>query len=212
MKRNFFAGLFILLPFALTLFIVSFIINILTAPFQDIVSTILNYYDILDKPFLFFSGDQMAQISSKIFVLMALFGIVMLVGFLGRLLLLTSIIRVSEVLIHRIPMVSPIYKATKEIIKTFFNSQANTFSKVVLVPFPNPNAYCIGLISQDKPIGNYDTITVFIPTAPNLTIGYMLAFKPADLIFVDMKVDDAVKCIVSCGIMFPEYKILLEEK
>lgn len=208
MKRNFFAGLFILLPFALTLLIVSFIINLLTAPFQDIVSTILNYYDILDKPFLFVSGEEMVLIFSKIFVLMTLFGCVLSIGFLGQQLLLTSTIRIGEVLIHRIPMVSAIYKATKEIIKTFFDNQANTFSQVALVPFPNPEAYGIGLISQGKRSDvSVDMINVFIPTAPNPTIGYMLAFKPSELIFIDMKVDDAIKCIVSCGIMFPEFKM-----
>lgn len=204
MKRNFFAGLFILLPFALTLFIVSFVINILTAPFQGIAAAILNYYDILDKPFLFFSGEQMVIIFSKLFVLFALFGLILLIGFFGHLLMLTSILKVSEMFIHRIPVVNTVYKATKEITKTVFNNQATTFSQVVLVPFPNPKAYSIGLISHDKPsdIAN-SIINVFIPTAPNPTIGYMLAFKSSELIFIDMKVDDAIKCIVSCGITFP---------
>lgn len=206
MKRNFFTGLFLLLPFALTLFIVSLIINLLTAPFQDIVSTILNYYDVLDKPFLFLSGEQVLLIFSKIFVLITLFGLVLLIGFLGHLLLLTSIIRLGELLIHRIPMVSAVYKATKEMTKTFFNHQTNAFSQVALVPFPNPEAYCIGLISQSEQSNTTsETMNVFIPTTPNPTIGYMLIFKSSELIFIDMKVDDAIKCIISCGMVCPEF-------
>jgi uncharacterized membrane protein len=207
LRRNFFAGLFILLPFALTLLIVSFIVNLLTAPFKDVMSTILNYYDILDKPFLFLSGEEMVDIFSKIFVLISLFGLVLAIGFLGQLLLLTTIIRFGEILIQRIPMVRSIYKALKEIIKTVLDSQTNTFSQVALVPFPNPKAFTIGLISQEMRSGaSSDKITVFIPTAPNPTIGYMLAFESSELIYIDMKVDDAIKCIVSCGIMFPEFK------
>jgi uncharacterized membrane protein len=207
MRRNFFAGLFILLPFALTILIVSLIINLLTAPFQGAVSTILNYYDILDKPFLFLSGEEMAHIFSKFFILIFLFGLVLGIGFLGQQLMLTSIIRIGEFLIHRIPMVSTIYKGTKEIIKTFFDNQSNSFSQVALVPFPNPEAYTLGLISQIERSSSNGSqmINVFIPTAPNPTIGYMIAFKSSELVFIDMKVDEAIKSIVSCGIMVPEF-------
>lgn len=206
MKRNFFAGLFILLPFALTLFIVFFIINLLTVPFQDIVERILDYYDILDKPFLFFSGEQVMLIFSKIFVLITLFGIVIFIGFLARLVLLTPIIRLGEVLINRIPMVNVIYRSIKEIINNIFNNKTKTYSQVALVPFPNSKAYSIGLISQEKPSAD-NTVNVFIPTTPNPTIGYMLILKASDVVFIDMKIEEALKSVVSCGIIFPEFKI-----
>lgn len=211
MKRYFFAGLIILLPFALTVIIVAFFINLLTAPFESFVESTLAYYDILDRPFLFLSGEQVLIISSKVLILAVLFGFVLAIGFLAQMVLLNTFIGVGEYIIHRIPLINVIYKSAKEIVNTVFNIKKNAFSQVAIVPFPHSETYSLALVSSEQSTDSFNqSISIFIPTTPNPTIGFMLMIKREDLIFIDMKVEDAIKCIVSCGIMFPEFQTINE--
>lgn len=208
MKRYFFTGLALLLPFTLTIVIVMFLVNILTKPFQEFVESTLNYYDIMDQPFLFFSGAQVLYISSKLLVLGVLLGVVLVIGFLGQMVLLKGMIYFGELVIHRIPMINVIYKLAKEVINSLFSSKSNNFSQVVLIPYPYPGVYSIALVAADqRSIHDNSPISVFVPTALNITIGYMISVRREELIYIDMKVEDALKCVVSCGIMFPKFEV-----
>src|ERR1700761_1528805 len=117
MKRYFLTGLAILLPFTMTIFIVAFVVDLLTEPFQSLVESSFIYYHILDQPFLIFSGDQMLLIFSKLFILVILFLIALIIGFLGKLILTKTLINFGEQVIHRIPLISTIYKLIKEVIR-----------------------------------------------------------------------------------------------
>lgn len=213
MRRYFLTGLAILLPTALTIFVVAFAVNLLTKPFLEFVESSLSYYDIFNKPFLLFSAEQVLLISSKLFILAALISIALLLGLLARTLLTKSLINLGEYVIQRIPIVNTIYKTSKEVVKSFLSSKGSAFSQVAIVPFPHQGVYSIALISGDHKIqDNDDSVPVFIPTTPNPTIGYMLTIKKTQLIFIDMKVEDAIKCIVSCGIMFPALQLSSSEE
>lgn len=207
MKRYFFSGLALLLPFTMTLIIVSFVINLLTTPFEEFVETTLDYYNILDQPVLFLSGQQVLFISSKLLILIVLFGLVLLIGYFARLVLLNMIIDFGEKVIQRIPMINVIYKSVKEIVNSLFSSRSKAFTDVVLIPYPNPDTLSIGLIaaSQNNP-HDASSVSVFMPTAFNLTVGFMLMVPKEELIFIDMKVEDALKCVISGGITFPDFQ------
>lgn len=207
MKNYFFAGLAILLPFAITLIIVLFIINLLTAPFEGAVESILRYYDLFDKPILFLNGNQVLSFFSKLFVLMAIVFITLLIGVMGQTVISKAFFSMGDYLIHKIPFVSKVYRATQEVVHTVFKSDSTAFSQVVLVPFPHKNVYSIGLITAEQQahlVGS--KISVFVPGTPNPTMGFMLMFDKEQLVEVDMKVEDALKFVVSCGIMFSGYK------
>ena len=78
-----------------------------------------------------------------------------------------------------------------------------------MVPFPRPDVFAIGLISRDSPeicshTLDEDLVSVLIPTTPNPTTGFLLMYKRKDLILLDMKPEDAIKYIVSCGVIVPE--------
>lgn len=207
MRKLFFTGLITLLPFTLTLMIVIFIINLFTNPFQGSVAAILDHYDLLDKPFLFFSGEDVLYFSSKLLVLIFLFAIIVLIGFLGRLVIAKTFFRFSDYVIQRIPIVNKVYKSTQELVKTIFKSGGSSFSQAALVPFPHKGAYSMGLISvKQTPENHSETVEVFIPGTPNPTAGFMLAYKYEEIIFLDIKVEEALKFILSCGIMYPGTK------
>ena len=140
-----------------------------------------------------------------------LFFFTVIVGSLARLFFINYFIKLSDSIINKLPVVSTIYKTTKDIIESIFSPEATSFKKVVLVPFPTENKYCLGLLSGPPPYPCQkdhpeELATVLLPTAPHPISGYLLIFKKKDIIEVDMTIEDAIKFTVSCGIVHPEEK------
>lgn len=205
MKRLFFTGLISLLPITLTVLIMIFIINLFTDPFQGSVASFLAYYDLLDRPFLFFSGEQVLFISSKLLALAAVFGIIVLIGIFGRMVLANTVFHIGGKLIRRIPLVNRLYQVIEDTVTSLFASKGTTFTQVVMVPYPTSESLSVGLIAKKQTPETHDeTVSVFIPGTPNPTCGFMLSYKYEELVFVDMKVDEALKFLISCGIMYPK--------
>jgi len=200
MKKNFLTGLIILLPLAVTVMIVGFLVNFFTDPFFDVVCRFLSQSNL---------SPQLIKFLSKLLILVAIFFLIVLLGIITRWIVIRSLFNLGDKLLHKIPIVNTIYKATKEITKTIFTSDKNAFKQVVLVPFPRKDIYALGLISTDAPKVCSQTlgqqlVTVLIPTTPNPTAGFLLMYKREDLIFLDMKTEEAIKYIVSCGVLVPE--------
>lgn len=212
MKKYFTTGLVILLPTALTLLIVIFLINLLTKPFQGVVEAILRHYQLVGRPFLFLSVDQVIHLVSKFLVLMTVVGVIFLIGLIARWFFVKLFFRFGDFIFHRIPLVNKIYKACKDVVETLFSPSATTFSKVVLVPFPHKKTLSIGLISRDTlPVESVDharLLSVFVPGTPNPMMGFMLMYRPEDVILLDMSVNDALKFILSCGVMVDRISLL----
>lgn len=214
MKKYFLTGLAILLPAVLTFLILAFLLNIVTKPFLGPVVTAFSYYDIFNKPFLFLNGPTTLMLSSKLFVLIFLVFIALIVGFLGQLILLKWLGNVSDYIIHRIPFVNRIYKATQEVVHTLLvrkKEEKASFSSVVLVRFPHAHTYSIGLVTSSKENDAPDEepkghVSVFVPGTPNPTMGFMLLFPKNQIIPLDIKVEDALKFVVSCGVILPKFE------
>lgn len=209
LKTYFITGLVILLPLAVTLMILSFVINFLTQPFMGVISSILEHFHLADDGLFFLSPEQVLRYLSKFLILVLLLGITLLIGMITKSLIIRTAFNIGDNLLHKIPLVNTVYKTTKDIIKTVFVSDKNSFKQVVMVPFPRKDVYAIGLISRDSPstcssaVGS-DLVSVLIPTTPNPTTGFLLMFKREDLILIDMKPEDAIKYVVSCGVIVPD--------
>lgn len=205
MKKYFVTGIVILLPLTLTFAVLNFVFNILTEPFLGITKTLLARYDLLGSTFLFFSPDQTLTLASQVLILILLFLSTLLLGVIARWFLIYYLIRTWEYIIHKIPLVSTIYKTFQDIIKTFFSNNTSAFKQVVLVPFPNPETKSIGLLTCEHVEGIGDNseemIAVFIPTTPNPTSGFLVMAKKSSVIPLDMSVEDAFKYIISCGVV-----------
>lgn len=127
-------------------------------------------------------------------------------GFFGRWL-----IRMGENILNRMPVVRTIYGASKQILETVLTTQSNAFREVVLVEYPRKELWVVGFVtgSTEGEVGvkiEDETVNVFIPTTPNPTSGFLLFCPKKDLIYLDMGVEDAVKLVVSGGIVTPEMK------
>lgn len=206
MKKYFVTGLIILLPLALTWLIVSFIFNLFTEPFVGIVKAILEHYGLLENGFLFLKAEQIQKYFSQLIVIGLLFFITVGLGWLARWFFFNYAIEFWEKILNKIPFVSNIYRTCNELTKTLFTSSNNSFKQVVLVPFPSPNISAIGLVTNNAIAGigtsqGEALVSVFVPTTPNPTSGFLLFYKQRDLVYLDMKVEDALKYVISCGMI-----------
>jgi uncharacterized membrane protein len=104
--------------------------------------------------------------------------------------------------------VNKVYKTSKDIVKSIFGSKERSFSQVVMLPFPYKGAYCIGLIAKEAPrtcseAEQEELVSVFIPTTPNPSTGFLVMCQKSELILLNMKTEEAIKYVVSCGVIQP---------
>jgi len=124
-------------------------------------------------------------------------------NFLGR-----SLGNVVEALILRVPFLRGIYATLKEVGEALLSDRKGAFQRVVLVPFPSPGVYSIGLVTSAPPRSMQDAAGaelegVFIPTPPNPTTGPLLYYPSDQLIPTSLRVDQAIKMVVSAGVVVP---------
>jgi uncharacterized membrane protein len=215
-KKYFITGLVILLPLALTVGIVVFVFNLLTTPFLGAVKAIFDRYNLFETGFIFFDADQLQNLIAQSLILFSLIIFTIGLGVIARWFFFRTLLRIADFVVRHIPLVSSIYKTCQDVIKTIFNSKANSFQQVVIVRFPNPETCSIGLVTREQIPSLKDTsyenvIAVFVPTTPNPTSGFLIMCKPEDLIYLDMKVEDAFKYIISCGVILPSFNAIQKE-
>lgn len=206
MKRYFLTGLATLLPLAITIYVVDFLVNLLTRPFLHIVIR------LLDK--LWFFGavpTPVARFISQILILLGIFFFIVLLGAVARWFFIKALIWIGDTILRKIPFLNKVYKTTKDIIEILFSSKKRSFKQVVMVRFPNQNCYSLGLISSDAPDtfsqkSSDELVSVFLPTTPNPTTGFLIVSPKSELIMLDMKSDEAIKYVLSCGVIQPARK------
>jgi uncharacterized membrane protein len=124
-------------------------------------------------------------------------------GYVGRLVL-----RTSERLLHRMPVIRGIYGATKQIFETVLAKQSNSFREVVLVEFPRSGMWTIGFVTG-RPEGEIaeltaeEMLTIYVPTTPNPTSGYLVFVARREVVTLAMTVEEAIKYVISGGIVAP---------
>ncbi len=197
LKRNFWAGILVLVPISLTIYVIVIIFRA--------VDRILAYLPTKYNPqtYLPFPVPGLGLIFA--------FLIIMLVGFIARNYIGSKIIELWEGLVNKIPFIRSIYVATKHLIETIFLKTDQNFKRVVLVEYPRKGVYALAFTTgmskgeiQNKTHKN--VVNVFVPTTPNPTSGFYLLVPEEELIFLDMNVEDAFKLIISGGIVTPEEK------
>jgi uncharacterized membrane protein len=212
MKQNFFTGFVILLPMAMTFLVINFLINFLTNPFLDFTQNILHNYPFLDRSLFIFSSEQVLLFWSRLFILIFVAVITILTGFITRLFFLNYLFILGESFIQKIPFVNRVYKAIQDAVKAIFNHPKKSFTKIVLVPFPHQKAYAIGIVPNSTIDSTSDhmflnKLSIFLPGTPNPTMGFMLLYNFDQVIMLDMTLEEALKYIVSFGMIKLELKV-----
>ncbi len=140
-----------------------------------------------------------------------------IVGWMAKGLIGRSLIRWGEHLVDRMPVVRSIYSGLKQIAETVFAQAETSFDKACLLEYPRKGIWAIGFIStstkgeiaQKTPM-NEPFVSVFLPTTPNPTSGFLLFLPQSDVIELDMSVEDAAKLIISAGLVYPNGKAAKE--
>ncbi len=131
-----------------------------------------------------------------------------LIGYLTAGFLGNAIVRLSERVIERLPVLRGIYSAVKQIFETFFKKQSTAFREVVLVQYPRPESWAIGFItgaaaSEIRDTTSGDSVNIFLPTTPNPTSGFLLFLPRETTRKLTMTVEEGLKMVVSGGIVTP---------
>jgi uncharacterized membrane protein len=133
------------------------------------------------------------------------------VGWLTKNIVGRSVIRWGEELVARMPVVRSIYNGLKQIAETVFSQSSNSFSRACLVEFPRPGCWAVAFVSStargevaSRIATERTMISVFMPTTPNPTTGFLFFVPEADVHMLDMSIEDAAKLIISAGLVVPE--------
>lgn len=136
-----------------------------------------------------------------------------LVGWIAKGLLGRSLLRFAEGLVDQLPIVRSVYNGVKQIAETVFAQSDRSFEKACLIQYPRRDIWAIGFISteakgeiNDRAETGSQLLSIFVPTTPNPTSGFLLYFPEEDVIELDMTVEDAAKLVISAGLVYPNPK------
>lgn len=135
----------------------------------------------------------------------------LLVGWLGRNFIGRRLIAWSEEIVARMPVVRSIYNGLKQIAETVFAQSSTSFSRAVLVQYPRQGLWAIAFVSTDTKgelahhlNGREKHLSVFLPTTPNPTSGFLLFVPESETVPLDMTIEDAAKLVISAGLVVPD--------
>jgi uncharacterized membrane protein len=131
-------------------------------------------------------------------------------GYLSNYVFGKYFLSMGERVIQRIPGIGVVYNSVKQIVSTFGTQNRNLFNKVVLVEFPRKGVWTLGFLTnkqQGEPhtLAGVDTWTVFVPTTPNPTSGFLLMLPRQEIVELEMSVGDGMKMIISGGAVVPPW-------
>lgn len=196
LKRYLIAGILVWVPLGVTFFIIKFLINLMDR-------TLLLLPSEYQPETLFgFSIPGLGVVLSVVVVLVT--------GMIAANLFGRQLVAVWESLLNHIPLVRSIYTGVKQVIETLLSTSGDSFRQVLLIQYPRMGIYTLAF-QTNTTVGEIQTktgeevITVFVPTTPNPTSGFILVLPKKDTIELDMSVDDGLKMIISLGVVVPEW-------
>jgi uncharacterized membrane protein len=194
MKKYFITGLLIWVPLAITVWVLTLIVSTMDQSLLFVPSAL--------RPENLF-GVRVPGIGVILTLL-----VVFVTGLLTANILGQRLLRFSEGVLARIPIVKSIYYSVKQVSDTLFSSSGVAFRKALLVQYPRLGIWTIGFMTG-QPGGDAarhlpgDYVSVYVPTTPNPTSGFFLMLPRLDVIELDMSVDEALKYIISMGVVTP---------
>ncbi len=211
LRNSFLAGLVVIAPIGVTIWLIwtiigwvdGFVLPFIPGAYQP---------DVLINRWLGNSPGESGYININLrgvgVVLFLLFTI--FIGWIAKGIIGRSMIGWAQGLMERTPVVRTIYNALKQIAETVFAQSETSFDKACLVQYPRNGIWAIAFIStsakgeiQDKIPRDEQLMSVFLPTTPNPTSGFLLFVPQSDVVELDMTVEDAAKLVISAGLVYP---------
>lgn len=189
-ERQFFAGLAVLLPIGLTLYIVWILFNFVSKS----VSPLLIRIPLLQ---------QVPVVVIRIIAVLITFVIIWIIGLVATNIVGRNILKLPEVLLLKAPVVNRIYQTIRQIIQTIIVSKT-ALRQVVLVEYPRKGVYTIAFVTNIYEEKEKRNVSLFIPTTPNPTSGFFVIVPEEEVIPLKITVEEAMKLVVSAGIITPQ--------
>lgn len=200
LRARFLTGLVVIAPVGLTIWLIW---------------TVIGWIDGVVLPFVpstfqpeHYIGINLRGVGVIIFLVFTI-----LVGWIAKGLIGRSLIVFAEGLVERMPVVRSIYSGVKQIAETVFAQSERSFEKACLIEYPRRGIWAIGFVSTtakgevaQRATTSGDLVSIFVPTTPNPTSGFLLFFPREDIMELDMSVEDAAKLVISAGLVYPNAK------
>jgi uncharacterized membrane protein len=199
-KRYLVAGLLVWVPLGITLWVLHFLVT------------------TLDQTLLLFpesaQPDRLLGVHVPGFGVLLSFAILFLTGVIAANFFGARLIRMWESVLGRIPVVKSIYSSVKQVSDTLLSDSGNAFRKALLVQFPHQDSWTIAFLTGTPAHSvaehlSEDHVSVYVPTTPNPTSGYFVIVPKSKVRELDMTVDEALKYVISMGVVAPRRKPVL---
>lgn len=205
LRSSFLTGLVVVLPVALTIYLIWTVVGFIDSWVLPFIPDAYQPEALMGRVF---GQDWAINIRGVGVVVFLVFTV--LVGWIAKGLLGRSLIGWGERLVDRMPVVRSIYNGLKQIAETVFAQTDTSFDRACLLQYPRPGIWAIGFVSTRargeiaaRIAGGDEMLSVFLPTTPNPTSGFLLFIPARDVILLEMKVEDAAKLIISAGLVYP---------
>ena len=194
LKNAFFTGLLVLVPISLTIYIIYHLFRFFDGLLKNFITQFFT-----DRLGISQTITSLPGLGLLLLILLILFTGIIARNYFGRKLL-----DLGEFIVTRIPMVNRIYIAIREISEAILSEKREVFKKAVLIEYPRKGLFTMAFFTQDTrgPIQDTleeDVVSVFVPTTPNPTSGYLLFVPKTQVTDLDMSVEDAMKLVISGG-------------
>lgn len=195
-KKYLITGILVWLPVAVTIWVITYIISA--------TDQLVNLLPARWQP-EHYLGFKLPGLGFIVAVLVLFFTGIFAANVLGR-----KIIQGWDKLLGRIPVVKSIYSSVKKVSESLLSDNSRSFKTPVLVPFPQPGIWTIAFVSGSvapalqSALGREAYVSVYVPTTPNPTGGYYIMVKQSDIRPLDMSVDEALKYVISLGMVLPD--------
>ena len=202
-RANFLTGLVVVAPIVVTLYLTWAFVTFVDSQIVPLVPAPYNPSTYID-----------ADIPGFGLVVFVVFTTI--VGYFAKKVFGKQLIRLGEAIVDRLPLVRSIYNAMKQIVETVLSQSKSSFRQACLIEYPRRDIWSIAFVATDtrgeipQRAGQEEMISVFLPTTPNPTSGFLLFVPRRDVVLLDMTVEDAAKLVISAGLVTPPTKEELE--
>jgi uncharacterized membrane protein len=197
LRASFLTGIVVIAPVSLTIWLLWTLVGWVDSFVLPLVP-----YNFRPEQYI---GINLRGVGVIIFLLFTI-----MVGWVAKGLIGRSLIGFAESLVERMPVVRSIYSGVKQIAETVFAQSERSFEKACLIQYPRKGIWAIGFISTNargevlaKAETGGELLSVFVPTTPNPTSGFLLFFPREDVIELDMSIEEAAKLVISAGLVYP---------
>ena len=194
LRKWLFAGLLVLVPLIITLWVLEWVVSTLDKTLQVLPAA--------------WQPDALLGIHVPGLGVLFALAVLLLIGALASNIIGNRLLNWWHALLHRIPVVRSIYSGVKQVSDTLFSEKGNAFRQALLVQWPREGMWTIAFLTGTPggDVANHlpgEYLSVYVPTTPNPTGGYFVMIKKSDCIVLDMSVDEALTYVISMGVIVP---------